>query len=268
MCLINICLQRSFFVIMGRAMSSPLFQAKTFAIEGSRKCACIITGYRGRTASYKGIIKVLNDKGYSVVAYEHSPQVFTQGNPDLLPVLVTQICDDFSERTAGFDEIICTGASLGAGLCFALQRQIPKVRFGIYAGAGVSPPETIHEAPLFYFVRRSFISLGHDRAKLQTAWAEIDILPDKNFAQTPFVMALGQKDKIVRYDKAVTTIQSWQEKGQPIRIIPKPNLGHIGVIRWYKSHFSELLAMAEGMTAQLHERQSAVHSQEMQRKRF
>lgn len=229
-------------------MNTSFFRAKSFTVEGSNKCACLITGYRGRISSYKSVIRILNERGYSVIAYEHTPAVLTSGKPELLLTLVAGICDDFSEKASGYREVICVGASIGAGLCFAIQRQFPNVKFGIYAGAGVSPPETIHEAPLFYFVRKKFVRLGYDRAELQKAWSEIDILPNKRFGQTPFIMALGKKDKIVSYDKALATIHSWQEKGQPIKIIAKSRLGHVGIIRWYRSHFSELLNEAESLT--------------------
>jgi hypothetical protein len=58
-------------------------------------------------------------------------------------------------------------------------------------------------------------------------------------------MALGKKDKVVNYQKARTTLESWQNKGQMIRIITQPSVGHLGIIRWYKKHFRELLAEAE-----------------------
>jgi esterase/lipase len=229
-------------------MVSPLFRVKTFRVDGTEKCACIITGYRGRIASYKRLIKILNDNGYSVIAYEHDHAVLTRGKPELLPTLVEQICADFANRAANYHKVICVGASIGAGLCFAIQRQFPNVTFGIYAGAGVSPPETVYEAPLFYFVRKRFARLGFNKAALQKAWMEVDILPTKSFAQTPFIMALGKKDKIVKYDKALATLHAWQHQGQPIQIITKPRLGHLGIIGWYKRHFSELLAAAEDLS--------------------
>lgn len=216
-------------------------------MANTTKCACIITGYRGKIASYKKVIKLLNDKGYSVIAYEHNPIVITKGDPSLLPRLVHEICDDFAKRTVTFEEIICVGASIGAGLCFALQRQFPNVTRGIYAGAGVSPPATIYEAPLFFISRKKFAKAGYDKTKLLQAWADVDILPGNNFARTPFIIALGKKDRIVKFEKALNTLHAWKTNGQDIRIITKDSLGHMGIIRWYKKHFAELLAESEKM---------------------
>lgn len=222
-----------------------LYKVQTFTVEGSTKCACIIAGYRGKISSYKKVIKILNKKGYSVVAYEHNPIVITKGDPTLLPTLVHQICDDFTQRTVTYDEIICVGASIGAGLCFALQRQFPNITRGIYAGAGVSPPATIYEAPLFFISRKKFAKAGYDKTRLLQAWADVDILPGTNFASTPFIMALGKKDRIVNFEKAINTLHAWKTNGQNIQIVTKDNLGHIGIIRWYKKHFKELLDDAE-----------------------
>jgi hypothetical protein len=234
---------------MKTIMEKPLFRTKTYTVEGSDKLAIIMTGYRGKIVSYKKVIQHLNRKGYSVIAYEHSATVLTRGDPKLLPALVRQLCDDVARRAAGSKYIICIGASIGAGLCFAIQRRIPVARFGIYAGAGVSPPETIYEAPLFFFVRNKFAKLGYGKAELKSAWAAIDISPDNNFSQTPFIMALGKMDRVVKYDKAVATLNGWQQHGQDIQIITKARLGHFGIIRWYKNHINELLAEAERLTA-------------------
>jgi Prolyl oligopeptidase family len=226
-------------------MKDQLFRSKTFAVEGSEKCACIIAGYRGKITSYAKVIKLLNDRGYTVIAYEHSPAVLTKGKPELLLQLVTGICQDFADKATSYKEIICVGASIGAGLCLAIQRQLPNVTCGIYAGAGVSPPDTIYEAPLFFLVRLKFIRRGFGKNELRKEWAEVDILPDTNFAHTPMIMVLGKNDLVVRYGKALSTLHAWQAKGQRIQILSKAGLGHVGIIRWYKHHFSELLDYAE-----------------------
>jgi predicted esterase len=230
-------------------MNNALFKTQFFPVEGAVKCACIIAGYRGRINGYKKIIKTLNNRGYSVIAYEHSPAVLTGGDPQQLLNLVSQICNDFAKRAADYHEIICIGASIGAGLCFAVQRKVPHVKFGIFAGAGVSPPESIFDVPLFYFVRKKFGKQGFTADELKKAWKDIDILPSKPLSQTPFIMVLGKNDRIVTYDKALTTLHAWQRTGQRIKIITKPGLGHIQIIRWYKKHIDALLVEAESITS-------------------
>ena len=230
-------------------MKNALFQTMTFSVEGSKKCACVIAGYRGRITGYKKVIKILNSKGFSVIAYEHSPAVLTSGDPKMLLRLVEQICDDFLNKSTDYREVICIGASIGAGLCFAIQKKVPNVKYGIYAGAGVSPPENIFEAPLFYLVRKEFKKSGFAETELKKAWQDIDIVPTKPTYQNSFVMALGKKDRIVKYDKALSTLKAWQNEGQHIKIIIKPKLGHFGIIRWYKNHIAELLVEAESLEA-------------------
>jgi hypothetical protein len=229
-------------------MKTALFRTMSFPVEDSEKCACVIAGYRGRIASYKKVIEILNNRGFSVIAYEHIPGVLSSGDPQTLLKLVKLICDDFHTKSSDYKEVICIGASIGAGLCFAIQKQTPNVKYGIYAGAGVSPPENIFEVPLFYFVRKKFSRLGYTKLELKKVWSDIDIVPTKLLSQTPFVIALGKRDRIVKYGNALSTLNAWQDKGQPIKIITKPKLGHFGIIRWYKKHIEELIVEAEVLT--------------------
>jgi hypothetical protein len=85
--------------------------------------------------------------------------------------------------------------------------------------------------------------------ELNRLWREIDVSPnDPPERHVSFVMVLGKRDIIVRYQKALATLQAWQNAGVPIKVITKPNLGHLGAIRWYKKHIDELLDEAEQLT--------------------
>lgn len=230
-------------------MNSPLFRTQTFPIEGSKKVACVIAGYGGKIKRYQSVIQTLNKRGFAVIAYEHSPSVLTSGNPYDLLNLVDGVCNDFEDRIAGYKKIICIGASAGAGLCFAMQRRMPAIQYGIYAVAGMSGKDAF-ESPLFYFVRKKFKRQGFSTARLNSLWREIDVSPDDPPPRSvAFVIALGRRDRLVRYKKALATLQTWQNVGVPIKIITRSKLGHVGTIRWHKKHIGELLEEAEGLTA-------------------
>lgn len=227
-------------------MGHNLFRTESFPVKNASKIACLVAGYRGKITGYKDVIRDLNRHGFSVVAYEHSPSVLTDGNPRDLLDLVQGIYADFVQKITGHKEMICVGASIGAGIGIALQRRIPNIKYGIYAGAGVSPPETIFQAPLFYFARKAFTKNGYNAAKLKSLWKEDDILPELPPKQSsPFMIVLGKQDKIVSYKKATATFQAWQAAGVMIKIITKSDRGHVGAIRWLKKHFGELLTEAE-----------------------
>lgn len=229
-------------------MNSSLFRVQSFEVEGSKKIACVITGYGGKIKRYQSVIQTLNKQGFTVIAYEHSLSVMTSGNPLDLLNLVDGTCNDFAQRMVGYKKIICIGASAGAGLCFAMQRRMPAIQYGIYAVAGMSGKDAL-ESPLFYFVRRKFSKHGFSAAKLNSLWQEIDVSPDDPPGRdVAFVMVLGKRDKIVSYEKALATLQAWQSAGVPIKIITKPSLGHLETIKWYKQHIDELLTDAEQLT--------------------
>lgn len=230
-------------------MNSPLFRTQSFPVEGSDKLACVITGYGGKIKRYQSVIQTLNKRGFTVIAYEHSLSVMTSGNPYDLLKLVDGTCNDFADKVAGYKKIICIGASAGAGLCFAMQRRMPAIQYGIYAVAGM-PGKDALKSPLFYFVRKRFSKHGFSTARLNSLWQEIDISPDDPPRRdVAFVMVLGQRDKVVSYEKALATLHAWQQAGVPIRIITRSGLGHLGTIRWYKKHIDELLDEAEHLTA-------------------
>lgn len=230
-------------------MNSPVFRTQSFPVEGSDNIACIITGYGGKIARYKTVIQTLNKRGFTVIGYEHSPATLTSGNPKDVIALLDGICNDLAEKAAGYKKIICIGVSAGAGLCLALQRRMPAIQYGVYAGAG-EPGEDVLERPLFYFMRRKFDQHGFSATKVKSLWQELDISPHNPPKQKiPFVIVLGKRDKISRYGKALAALQAWQNAGAPIKIITRPNLGHIGVIRWHKQHIDELLDEAEQLIA-------------------
>ncbi len=226
-------------------MTTPLFQAQSFPVKGSKKIACLITGYRGKITGYESVIKALNERGFTVIGYEYSSSVLTNCDPPEVMSLLDGIYNDFAARAKGYKKIICTGASAGAGLCLALQKRMPAMQYGVYAGAG-EPGEDVIERPLFYLARKKFSKNGFDAEKVKSFLQELDITPSKPPRQhLPFVIVLGKRDKFVRYQKALAALQSWQQAGVPINIITRPDLGHMGVIAWYKEHIGELLDDAE-----------------------
>jgi hypothetical protein len=230
-------------------MNSSLFHTQSFPVKNSNKLACVITGYGGKIKNYKSVVQTLNNQGFAVIAYEHSLSVLSSGNPNDLLELVDGTCNDFASRIASYKKIICVGASAGAGLCFAMQRRIAAIQYGVYAVAGI-PGKDALKLPLFYFVRRRFHKHGFDAAKLNSLWRDIDISPDDPPEQNiSFVMVLGKRDRVVNYEKALATLQAWQSASIPIKIITQPKLGHFGTIKWYKEHIEELLTEGEQLTA-------------------
>lgn len=227
-------------------MSDPLFRSKFYSAGASTKLACVIAGYRGKIKSYATVVADLHQLGYDVVVYEHSATVLTEGDPQKLIDLVDGLRADFAKLSVNYEMAICTGASIGAGLCLALQTHFPIIKFGVYAGAGVSPPAAVFEAPLFYFVRRTFKKRGIDAPRLKSLWNNVDIIADTPMNhQSPFLIVLGKRDKIANYRKAIRTFDAWRLRGEPIKVITQPAMGHSRVIRWYKQNFVELHQQAE-----------------------
>lgn len=226
-------------------MTANTFTSKYFEVENSKKLAILAVGYRAKISTYQNAINILTKHGFSVVAYEYGHHFLTNGNPDSLLKLVDAINEDVISRIGQYEEAITVGASVGAGLCIELSRKINKISYGIYAVAGVSPAENIFEAPLFYFVRKKFTKKGVSRDELIKHWEEIDLSPvNPPRLDSPFLIVLGERDKIVRKDKALATLTSWQKQGLPI-IIKSRKTGHALTISWFIKNFESLLAEAD-----------------------
>ena len=227
-------------------MTEALFTTQTFAVDGTDKVAGVVLGFRAKIKRYAKLIKMLQAQGYSVIIYEFDPLAITGGDPYMVPKLIDGIVEDFRAKIKDYDQVICIGMSVGAGIGFYLQKVVPEIRWAIYAVAGVSPSERVFGASLFFSARKAFVNNGFTEAKLREIWHKYEVSPDEPLTRTtPFVMVLGARDKIVKYDQAMTTLRAWQAAGVPIQIITKQVLGHSATIKWLKKNITTLLKLAE-----------------------
>lgn len=216
-------------------MNSQLCKNAFFPAGDKKQIVCLVAGYRGKISGYQKVIDHLNKEGYAVAAYEHSPKVLSNGNPDDLIQLIDAIAGDFTEKSSGYTKKICISVSMGTGMCLNLHTKVPGITYGIYAAAGISAAKSVFHSPLFFTVRKAFIKNGVDEKMLAKAWDHLEIIPERvPNKKVPFVIALGKRDLLVSFSEARNTMLAWQKAGVPIRIIPVPRAGHTGTIRWLK----------------------------------
>lgn len=222
------------------------YKSKTYAVPESRKVACLVTGYYEPISAYRVAVRQLNERGFTVVVYMLYPKVIRSGNPQTLLDAIQALIADFSAHAQNADEVMCAGASMGAGIALSVQQALPTVRYGIYAVAGVSPSASIFDMPLFYAARKKFMQAGYDAAALMQIWQQHEIMPElPPRTDSPIVMTLSTQDRIVDYSKAIATLKAWQNAGVPVHVITRPRYGHLMTIRWFKHHIAELLDIAE-----------------------
>jgi hypothetical protein len=207
------------------------FRTQTFAANSKqRKLAALICGYGGKIEQFKPAIVALNVAGYDVEAYEYDTAVLSRGRPEDYIELVGIITKDVAVKAHN------------------VQRRLPQVKFGLYTSAGVPLSQCVFHALPFRLVRRQFKKNGYDEEQLAAVWQEIDVLRNKPpVTDTPFVVVVGRRDKIVCYTIATNTLRHWQAEGVTLHILTKRFLGHRGTIAWFKHNIPEMLTIAQSL---------------------
>lgn len=217
------------------------FQSHSYKAN-TGKIACLVCGFGGRIRTYSNAINALMSAGYTVVAYEYEEDVFSKGNPLLLPELINEITADFKKQSANYSSILTTGVSLGAYIAFNVQRRIPAAKHGIYGTAGISVAHAIFTAKVFRKFRTTFEKNGFTERLLEDTWKDIEILSDLELDDSKsLVIIMGGLDRIVRYKTASQMMEAWKNRGIKVEYYSKRGLGHATTIHWYKRHLRKLL---------------------------
>ncbi len=203
----------------------------------------LTAGYTGKLADLDTPAQALLAAGHDVVVYDYGTEVFTEGDPALLPRLIDDISQDFSGKSKGHEKRRYCGLSLGAGIGFNQQRRdrddsLP----GLYAGGGTNAARLIARNPLLWRERRAFSRNGYGESDIWNVWEGLHESP-----HSAFVIALGGMDFIVRHREAIRRLRDWQCEGTPIRVKTLPRLGHTGTIGWFKENIPAMLSWADAM---------------------
>lgn len=206
------------------------------------KLALLVVGFGGTIAGYREPIASLRATGYDVVAFEYDTTVLSNGDPKALLSLIDTITTAINSLAKGYDELLCTGASLGAYIAFNVQRRLDKAKIGIYATAGISVSHVIFTTRVFRAVKKAFLANGYAEGMLLRAWKGIEILEDAGMDNSKsLLIVMGKRDRIVRYKTASAAMERWRHNGTRVCYFGIPGIGHALTIRWYRHHLDKLL---------------------------
>lgn len=217
---------------------SEVFRTLEYGEDQTNKAALLIAGFMGKIEHLENAARTLANNGYNVYSYEFSPQVLTEGVPEMLPALVDSITTDFSKKTLEYDSLQPCGVSLGAGIAFETQKRYPERALpGIYAAAGADTAEGIFGYnPLFLPLKKAFKANGHELEDVKHLWKEAHQPPMSGFS-----IVLGGLDYIVRHRPIIKKINEWRDQGIPIQARTLWLKSHTGTINWYDKNLEELL---------------------------
>ena len=168
---------------------------------------------------------------------------------ELLPGTIEAISRDFNRRAAEYKASRHTGASLGGGVAWNLQRRAEEVRPGLYAAIGTDVAKLVMRNMVFRKVvqatlkvdpKKEFERNGHDEASLREAWEEIHRVPE-----TPFAVAYGGLDYIVRPSEVRSVTRNWAQDGHQFTRRDFSRKGHTGVIKWFTNNIPAMQELAQ-----------------------
>jgi hypothetical protein len=216
--------------------------------DGSDKLAVVVAGIDGLASQFNQTSKDLVAAGYDVVAYDYDNSVLYEGDPYLLPTLVRSVHEEVAKRVAdgSYKAVRPSGVSLGGGIAYNIQKELPEhSEPGLYVSAGGDAASTVTESVFFRGLARIFQKVdpraqyrrnGFSTQDVREIWWEINRVPT-----TPFVMALGGLDFVIKKREILANIQ---REGADAYIIER-KLTHPQMINWYKTGIPEMLKAAE-----------------------
>jgi esterase/lipase len=225
----------------------PRFNTQKFGDTRSTRAAVLVCGFSGKISHFNKPITFLAQQGYRVIAYEYDTTLFSNGDPSRILTLIDDISNDVKCEIASASELVFCGVSLGAFIAFNLQRKaLPQKSIGIYGTAGVALSYCIFHARAFRGARTDFEKAGINEISLRNYWASVEILANSAPSNTmPILCANATRDRIVNYQVATATYDTWKRAGY--RVITKKvvGIGHVLAIQWYKRNFASLYKLAQ-----------------------
>jgi hypothetical protein len=222
----------------------PPYEAYEYG-EGSGEAVALVTGFAGQVSNLDNAAKDIVSSGRDAVVYTYDPRIFLAGDAELLPQSIDELSADFLARTANHSRRRYGGVSLGGAIAVGMQKKDTDPQPGMFAATGIDAAELVMNNLLFRTVvlkahgvdvHRAFTRNGYTLASLQERWQDIQIPP-----ATPFTIALGGLDYIVRMRKIMRKMAQWQAGNHDIRVIRKPWLGHNGTMEWFNNNITEML---------------------------
>lgn len=225
-------------------MNHVAFHALEYGDGTNTKSVAIVAGFGGKAVHFEQTAKDLASTGHDVVVYDYDNSILLEGDGKLLPQLIEELSKDFINRTSSHTFRRYAGASLGGGIAWNMQKGPENVIPGLYAAVGADAAMLVMKNRLFRSVikfahkvdiLKAFENNDYTLPDLQEEWATIQTPPT-----TPFTVAYGGLDYVVRQSEVMPKVAVWQESNN-IRVIQRPLLGHTGIIKWFQNHSNEML---------------------------
>jgi hypothetical protein len=210
-------------------MQDRLFQSEEFGTSSPATATIIfVCPYSAPIQKVRFAIRRLLRAGYHVVAYQTTMIVFTEGDPKILPELISQVQEDIRSLVArlahqGVTEFGFFGSSLGSFILYnCIGREIPELRWGVF-NTGGDIARGMWNMPM---LRQRHIERGWSLPRLEEAWAKLQWPDFGRLDSCRFVFASSRRDKVAPLSNISQYLEPMLRAGAEVSVYEVPAISH------------------------------------------
>jgi hypothetical protein len=233
-------------------MQDRLFQSEQFGIPArARATIFFVCPYGTSIHQVRFAVRRLLWAGFHVVAYQTTTAVFTDGDPLVLPELISRIRQDIRTRigglmAAGVTEFGFFGSSLGSFILYnCVGDEIPEFRWGVFNTGGDialgmwSMPD----------LRQAHEARGWSLARLEEAWAELQWPSFGRLDGCRFVFSSSRRDTVAPLANITQYLGPMLRAGARVRVHEVPAFSHRSTViagLWLAPRLIRMVRPADG----------------------
>jgi hypothetical protein len=210
-------------------MQDRLFQSEEFGVFSQAVATIIfICPYGTPVEKVRFAIQRLLRTGYHVVAYQTTTAVFMDGDPAILPELISQVRDDIRSRIGGLTSRGVTefgffGSSLGSFILYnCIGCEIPELRWGVFnTGGNIAQGVWTMAA-----AKEQYVERGWSLPQLEEAWAKLQWPDFGRLDGCRFVFTSSRRDRVAPLSNIPQYLEPIRQAGAEVRVHEVPAVNH------------------------------------------
>jgi len=210
-------------------MQDRLFQSDEFGVSSQAVATVIfICPYGTPIEKVRFAIQRLIRTGYHVVAYQTTTAVFMDGDPMILPELISQVRDDIRSRieklkSQGVTEFGFFGSSLGSFILYnCVGCEIPELRWGVFnTGGNIAQGVWTMAA-----AKERYVERGWSLPQLEEAWAKLQWPDFGRLDGCRFVFTSSRRDRVAPLRNIPQYLEPIRQAGAEVKVCEVPAINH------------------------------------------
>jgi hypothetical protein len=214
-------------------MQDALFQSEEFGVSSQTTATIIfVCPFDTSIKRVRFAIRRLLREGYHVVAYQTTTAVFMDGDPAILPVLISQVREDIRSRIAklrsqGVTEFGFFGSSLGSFILYnCVGREIPELRWGVFNTGG----NIARGLWKLQVAKQRHVERGWSLPRLEQVWAKLQWPNFGRLDACRFVFVSSRRDTVAPLSNISQYLEPMRRVGAEVSVYEVPAISHITAV--------------------------------------